>query len=70
MAQSNFFPSRPNLIPQIYAYSDPQYENLTEYQTRCDDELPHLFHSEKYGDDHLCNGKERGGLYFFIRIVV
>ena len=26
MAQSNFFPSRPNLTPQIYAYSDPNYE--------------------------------------------
>ena len=28
MAQSNSFPSRPNLMPQIYAYSDPQYEGM------------------------------------------
>ena len=26
MAQSSFFPRRPDLTPQIYAYSDPQYE--------------------------------------------
>ncbi len=26
MAQSNFFPGRPDLTPQIYAYSDPRYE--------------------------------------------
>ena len=36
MAQSNFFPSRPNLMPQIYAYSDPQYEGMLKvgYTTR------------------------------------
>ena len=26
MAQSNFFPERPDLTPQIYAYTEPQYE--------------------------------------------
>ncbi len=26
MAQTDFFPRRPDLTPQIYAYSDPQYE--------------------------------------------
>lgn len=26
MAQNNFFPNRPALTPQIYAYSDPRYE--------------------------------------------
>lgn len=26
MAQTNFFPSRPDLTPQIYAYSDPRFE--------------------------------------------
>ena len=36
MAQSNFFPSRPNLTPQIYAYSDPRFEGLLKvgYTTR------------------------------------
>ena len=28
MAQTDFFPSRPNLTPQIYAYSDPRYEGM------------------------------------------
>lgn len=28
MAQSSFFPRRPDLTPQIYAYSDPQYEGM------------------------------------------
>ena len=28
MAQKDFFPSRPDLIPQIYAYSDPKYPGL------------------------------------------
>ena len=36
MAQSNFFPNRPNLTPQIYAYSDPRYEGMLKvgYTTR------------------------------------
>jgi len=36
MAQSNFFPSRPDLTPQIYAYSDPRYEGMLKvgYTTR------------------------------------
>ena len=36
MAQTNFFPSRPNLMPQIYAYSDPRYEGMLKvgYTTR------------------------------------
>ena len=36
MAQSNFFPGRPDLTPQIYAYSDPRYEGMLKvgYTTR------------------------------------
>ena len=36
MAQTNFFPSRPDLTPQIYAYSDPRYEGMLKvgYTTR------------------------------------
>ena len=28
MAQTDFFPQRPDLTPQIYAYSDPQYRGM------------------------------------------
>ena len=36
MAQSSFFPSRPDLTPQIYAYSYPRYEGMLKagYTTR------------------------------------
>jgi hypothetical protein len=55
MAQSNFFPSRPNLTPQIYAYSDPNYEGQLkvgytahDVRRKMDDCLNYLSCNQKF----------------------
>ena len=60
MAQSNFFPSRPDLTPQIYAYSDPRYEGMLKvgYTTRDVQKLWGIPHMAQMAGSWKQTGKE------------